>query len=62
MTNPDTTLIAALLDRSGSMEESKKATEDGWRELLNEQLLEPGRCEVTLAQFDTVYELVYPPT
>ena len=62
MTNPDKTLIAALLDRSGSMEESKKATEDGWRELLNEQRLEPGQCEVTLAQFDTVYELVYPPT
>jgi hypothetical protein len=62
VTNPDKTLIAALLDRSGSMEESKKATEDGWRELLNQQRLEPGQCEVTLAQFDTIYELLYPPT
>lgn len=62
MTNPDKTLIAALLDRSGSMDTSKQATEDGWRELLNEQRQEPGHCDVTLAQFDTVYELVYPPT
>ncbi|MFB1294069.1 VWA domain-containing protein [Mycobacterium sp. pW049] len=62
MTNPDKTLIAALLDRSGSMETSKKATEDGWRELINEQRRQPGTCEVTLAQFDTVYELLYPPT
>ena len=29
VTNPNKTLIAALLDRSGSMETSKKATEDG---------------------------------
>jgi hypothetical protein len=62
VTNPDKTLIAALLDRSGSMETSKKATEDGWRELINEQRQQPGTCDVTLAQFDTVYELLYPPT
>ncbi|WP_082909063.1 vWA domain-containing protein [Mycolicibacterium iranicum] len=62
MTNPDKTLIAALLDRSGSMQASKTATEDGWRELINEQRHQPGRCDVTLAQFDTVYELLYPPT
>jgi len=62
VTNSDKTLIAALLDRSGSMETSKLATEDGWRELINAQRLEPGQCSVTLAQFDTVYELLYPPT
>jgi hypothetical protein len=62
VTNPAKTLIAALLDRSGSMSTSKQATEDGWRELLNEQRLQPGLCEVTLAQFDTTYELLYPPT
>lgn len=44
------------------METSKKATEDGWRELLNEQRQHPGACQVTLAQFDTEYELVYPTT
>jgi hypothetical protein len=62
MTDPHTTLIAALLDRSGSMETSKDATEDGWRELINEQRHLPGECLVTLAQFDTVYEVVYDPT
>ena len=62
MTNPDYTLIAALLDRSGSMSVAKQATEDGWRELIAEQSLEPGRCEVTLAQFDTEYEVLYEAT
>lgn len=62
MTNPDYTLIAALLDRSGSMSVAKPATEDGWRELIGEQRQESGRCEVTLAQFDTEYEVLYPAT
>ena len=62
MTDSNKTLIAALLDRSGSMEESKEFTEDGWRELINTQRSEPEYCEVTLAQFDTEYEVLYPPT
>ena len=62
MTDSNKTLIAALLDRSGSMDESKEFTEDGWRELINTQRSEPEYCEVTLAQFDTEYEVLYPPT
>ncbi|MGV0837403.1 VWA domain-containing protein [Mycolicibacterium thermoresistibile] len=62
MTDPNKTLIAALLDRSGSMETSKPATEDGWRELIAGQRELPGECAVTLAQFDTEFEVVYPPT
>ena len=62
MTNPNTTLIAALLDRSGSMSTSVQVTEDGWRELINGERQNPGLCYVTLAQFDTEYEVVYPPT
>ena len=62
MTNPNTTLIAALLDRSGSMGTSVEATEDGWRELIDAQRANPGLCFVTLAQFDHEYELLYPPT
>jgi hypothetical protein len=62
MTDPNKTLIAALLDRSGSMETSKQATEDGWRELMNEQRQLRGQCQVTLAQFDTAYEVVYSAT
>lgn len=42
VTNPDKTLIAGLLDRSGSMETSKAAAEDGWRELISGQRQHPG--------------------
>ena len=62
MTDSTKSLIAALLDRSGSMSSCKPATEDGWRELISEQRGQPGRCEVTLAQFDTEYDVLYPPT
>ncbi|MFM9033688.1 MAG: vWA domain-containing protein [Mycobacterium sp.] len=62
MTDSSKTLIAALLDRSGSMETSVAATEDGWRELIAEQRANPGQCQVTLAQFDNEYEVLYPPT
>lgn len=62
MTDPKKTLIAALLDRSGSMQTSKQATEDGWRELINGQREQPGRCQVTLARFDTEYEVLYSDT
>ena len=59
MTNKDKTLIAALLDRSGSMGSRAKATEDGFNEFINGQKAEPGEALVTLAQFDTHYEVVY---
>ncbi len=59
MTNPDLTLIAALLDRSGSMHECKKATESGFDELIAKQRCEPGEAMVTLSMFDDVYENVY---
>lgn len=52
MTNPKKTLIAALLDRTGSMIESKEATEKGFDEMINGQKQEPGECIVTLGQFD----------
>ena len=59
MTNPNKTLIAALLDRSGSMITSKEATEEGWRGLIAEQVTQPGDCLVTLAQFNTEYTHLY---
>lgn len=59
MTNTDLTLIAALLDRSGSMQDCKRATETGFDELINKQRVEPGTAIVTLSMFDDVYENVY---
>lgn len=58
---PDQTLthLAMLLDRSGSMQSIKQATEQGFDLFLAEQRDAPGRCTVTLAQFDNEYEEVY---
>lgn len=59
MVDKNKTLIAALLDRSGSMSTRVKSTQDGFDELINGQKNQPGTALVTLAQFDTIYELVY---
>ena len=59
MTDPQRTLIAVLLDRSGSMECVKSDTEGGFNAFIDEQRGEPGDARVTLAQFDTDYEVVY---
>ncbi|MFE3189183.1 VWA domain-containing protein [Nocardia sp. NPDC059240] len=59
MTNPDLTLIAMLVDRSGSMQSIKSDTEGGFAAYLDQQREVPKRIEVTLAKFDTEYELVY---
>lgn len=53
MTDNSKTLIAALLDRSGSMSASKAATEEGFNGLILEQVKQPGQALVTLAQFDS---------
>ncbi|WP_174562521.1 vWA domain-containing protein [Nocardia acidivorans] len=59
MTNPDLTLIAVLLDRSGSMQSIKSDTEGGFDAYIEQQREVPKRIEVTLAQFDTEYDVVY---
>lgn len=59
MTDPQRTLIAVLLDRSGSMESIKSDTEGGFDAFIAEQSRQPGHATVTLAQFDTEYEVVY---
>lgn len=48
MTNPNLTLIAALLDRSGSMQDCKRATETGFDEMIDQQRGEPGEAIVTV--------------
>lgn len=60
MTNSDLTLIAALLDRTGSMESSKEATEDGFNELISALKADPGQAFVTLAQFDKYHDAPVP--
>ncbi|MET7768146.1 vWA domain-containing protein [Nocardia sp. NPDC005366] len=59
MTNTELTLLAVLLDRSGSMQSIKSDTDGGFDAYIEEQRTLPGTIEVTLAQFDTEYECVY---
>lgn len=59
MTDSQRTLIAILLDRSGSMESIKSDTEGGFNAFIGDQRNEPGAAKVTLAQFDTEYDVVY---
>lgn len=59
MTNPNKTLIAVLLDRSGSMTTIKEDVEGGFNAFIAEQKKVEGTCRVTLAQFDNTYDVVY---
>jgi hypothetical protein len=59
MTNPQRALVAVLLDRSGSMESIKSDTEGGFNAFIAAQRSETLDIRVTLAQFDTQYEVVY---
>lgn len=59
MPNQNLTLIAFLLDRSGSMQSIKSDVVGGFDAFLTEQRAGDGECRVTLAQFDDEYEVVY---
>ena len=58
-TSNGTTLLVLVVDRSGSMQSIRSDMEGGIKMLIEEQAKEPGSCLVTLAQFDTEYELVF---
>lgn len=58
MTDATYTHIAFLLDRSGSMQTIKTDTQGGFDAYIASQRSQPGRCTVTLAQFDEHYEEV----
>ncbi|MCG5433762.1 VWA domain-containing protein [Mycobacterium sp. MYCO198283] len=62
MTDANLTLIGLLVDRSGSMATMQSDMEGGIAAFLESQADVPGRCMVTLAQFDAEYETVYPVT
>ena len=53
------TLIAAIIDRSGSMGAIKQETEGAFDHFVAEQAQNPEGVTMTLAQFDNEYELVY---
>lgn len=48
----DATEIVVLLDRSRSMEKSQESTQVGYDRFIAEQRAKPGKCNVTLVQFD----------
>lgn len=60
MTDKDLTLIAVLVDRSGSMQTCRDDMQGGLNTFIKEQANQPGKAEITLAQFDNEYELVWP--
>lgn len=59
MTNPQLSLVAALLDRSGSMHSIADDIRGGFDSFITKEREADGRTVVTLAQFDDRYELVY---
>lgn len=56
MTDSALTEVVVILDRSGSMETIRHDMVGGFRRLIREQRAQPGRCVLSLYQFDTVYE------
>lgn len=59
MANTDLTRLVFLLDRSGSMQSIKSDVEGGFAAFIEDQRAAAGECAVTLAQFDSRYEVVY---
>jgi len=59
MTDSNFTHISFLLDRSGSMQGIATDTIGGFAAFIDEQRKLPGRCMVSLAQFDNQYDEVY---
>lgn len=59
MTDSQLSLVAALLDRSGSMQSIADDTRGGFDAFIAKEREADGDTVVTLAQFDNVYELVY---
>jgi len=51
--------ISVVLDRSGSMSVVKPDTIGGFNTFLKDQKAAPGEARLTLAQFDTEYEIVH---
>ena len=59
MTDTTKTMIAALLDRSGSMQTIAEDMRGGFDTFIAKEAAQPGVTVATLAQFDDQYEVVY---
>ena len=59
MTNPEYRHIIMIVDRSGSMQTCKEATEEGINGLFAGQAREEGWATASLYQFDTEHDLVF---
>lgn len=59
MTDKNLTHLYFLLDRSGSMQSIRTETQAGFDAFIAEQRGVPGRCRVSLSQFDDQYDEVY---
>lgn len=59
MTKAGRTLIAPLIDRSGSIQAVLSDYQGGLNAFLDEQKKVPGEAFVTLAQFDTTYDTIH---
>jgi uncharacterized protein YegL len=58
MPNDDLTAIAAVLDRSGSMQAMREDAMGGFNAFLEDQKKAPGKAELTVVLFDDQYELL----
>lgn len=59
MPNLKKTEIVVVLDRSGSMHSIKTDMEGGFEKFMQDQAAAPGKCRVSLYQFDQEYQVVY---
>jgi len=59
MTNPNLTSIIVLLDESGSMGACISDSIFGFNLFLDEQIKQPGECEISLMKFSTHAEFEY---
>lgn len=57
--NENYTDITVILDRSGSMHSIASDVEGGLNQFFTSQKMIPGRCVVSLYQFDNIYEPVF---
>lgn len=59
MTDQNLTEIAIILDRSGSMETIREDMVGGYKTFMDAQAAVPGKCVVSLYQFDGTFDVVY---